>query len=459
MEKIVGFPLDAKVEGTGSDGLPVYSTKYSSPDLRKIVRSLISDGVVDMGGRYVKNPLKCALDESIREESGIIDFTSPYFKVDVNAGAIIVNGGIAVVPKSELTAFSYLTLNSNEDQKYQRTAITVYLKEKGGNNPEEEFQIDFFVSDGAPTYDEIGGVNYKGIKKENRKVIAYVVCHCQRTSDGTVQYVFSIDDTRFDSDLCGWAAPFVEIDTTDIYDEIDKVIAELEEKTQEAVNAYDEAIDGTTLSQIMQRLDDLESDVENIENQGSSTCPFPLGFIMCLIDDTDPNYLYPETTWEAFDESRFLLSSSDGTLGTLGSTGGESSVQLTTNNMPSHSHGLNNHTHSVGAHSHGLNSHTHSMAHTHRAGIYQTKDENSSLHVGLVSGSFNDRVFINGSSSARLTTEGSSAANTGAASGNTANSTAFNTGGNSNNTTSTGGGVAHNNMPPYLVVAMWKRVA
>ena len=42
--------------------------------------------------------------------------------------------------------------------------------------------------------------------------------------------------------------------------------------------------------------------------------------------------------------------------------------------------------------------------------------------------------------------------NTGGASGNTANSSAFNSG-------STGSGTAINNMPPYLAVYMWERVA
>ena len=66
------------------------------------------------------------------------------------------------------------------------------------------------------------------------------------------------------------------------------------------------------------------------------------------------------------------------------------------------------------------------------------------------------------SAAASGNTANSTAFNSGAASGNTANSTAFNSGaasGNTANNTAADASSAHENMPPYLSVYVWKRTA
>ena len=125
----------------------------------------------------------------------------------------------------------------------------------------------------------------------------------------------------------------------------------------------------------------------------------PIGSLYWSSKDTDPNKLFGGT-WTRI-KDKFILAAGD--TYTAGATGGSASAQLTVSNLPSHSHSLNNHTHSViasgfisggtysftgtsvnvsqftgntgtegshthtvGAHSHGLNSHTHSLnSHTH----------------------------------------------------------------------------------------------
>lgn len=180
-----------------------------------------------------------------------------------------------------------------------------------------------------------------------------------------------------------------------------------------------------------------------------------------------------------------------------------------------HHHGLNNHVHSVPAHHHGLNGHTHDMNHVHAISMWRTNSEAANYGLPLYEAGFKNRVLVEASGKTfaqsyktwgpylsngtwKGTTGGntgntanSAAFNTGGNSGNTANSAAFNTGGPSvgstanstafntgassgntasseafqsgapstDSTGSTGGGEAHSNMPPYLVVNMWKRVA
>ena len=201
---------------------------------------------------------------------------------------------------------------------------------------------------------------------------------------------------------------------------------------------------------------------------------FPIGYIYLSVSNVNPS-TYFGGTWEQIKDV-FLLSA--GTTYAAGSTGGTSTVTLTTSQIPSHTHGLNNHTHSVGAHSHGLNSHTHTYSksattsgstaltidqipsHAHnigRSGLY-----NSAGYGGFSQSTGNAEPFSTGSTGGGKGHTHSitlSSVKTGAASGSTANSTVFNTGGNSGNTTATGNGSSHNNMPPYLVVYMWKRTA
>lgn len=117
-------------------------------------------------------------------------------------------------------------------------------------------------------------------------------------------------------------------------------------------------------------------------------CILPVGMIIQLYSHADPNDMYPGTTWVRL--SNTFLWGCDAS-GTIGQTGGEKTHTLTTNEMPTHSHG--------------------SVYSQHASG---TKDK------------------------AWYTTSGSSVAY---------------------GAVETGGGVAHNNMPPYTQISIWRRTA
>lgn len=117
-------------------------------------------------------------------------------------------------------------------------------------------------------------------------------------------------------------------------------------------------------------------------------CLLPVGMIIQLYSHADPNDMYPGTTWVRL-ENTFLWGCDE--TGSIGTTGGEKTHTLTTEEMPEHSHG--------------------SVYSQHASG---TKDK------------------------AWYTTSGSSVAY---------------------GAVETGGGEAHNNMPPYTQVSIWRRTA
>lgn len=139
-----------------------------------------------------------------------------------------------------------------------------------------------------------------------------------------------------------------------------------------------------------------------------SDCPFPVGGIYISITSTNPSSIWAGTTWEQFAKGRTLvgLDSSDPDFTTSGHTGGKKTHTLTTDELPAHGHG---------------------MAHTHS----YTGPNTGSWKVGT------------GKAHTWCTSAG------GKTSGGASKAT----------TDNAGGGLAHNNLQPYIVVYMWKRVS
>ena len=127
-------------------------------------------------------------------------------------------------------------------------------------------------------------------------------------------------------------------------------------------------------------------------------CPYyPVGSIYLSVNSTNPGTIFGGS-WEQI-KDRFLLAC--GSTYSNGSTGGESTHTLTTNEMPSHSHTLN-----------------------------------KNVPYGMP---YNDTG--------------------GALSGNAGSGPYYRESYNPFSIANAGGGQAHNNMPPYLAVYVWKRVS
>ena len=117
------------------------------------------------------------------------------------------------------------------------------------------------------------------------------------------------------------------------------------------------------------------------------------------------------------------LDSGDADFDTAEETGGAKTHTLTVNEMPAHTHIQDAHTHTQNPHSH-------------------VENNNSATTGGLAGWGARD-TSTNPSVATGYSTADATAVNQ--------NATATNQ--------NTGGGAAHNNMPPYIAVYMWKRTA
>jgi hypothetical protein len=142
----------------------------------------------------------------------------------------------------------------------------------------------------------------------------------------------------------------------------------------------------------------------------------PVGSIFISAVPTNPLALLGIGVWARFGVGRTLVSqqAADPDFDVAEETGGEKTHTLDLTEIPSHAHSI---------------THTHSMTITYNtAGASNNEDYQRVTSLNWGSGGAVDHI------------------------GNTSASSAPNSG-------NAGGGLPHNNMPPYIVVYMWKRTA
>ena len=191
---------------------------------------------------------------------------------------------------------------------------------------------------------------------------------------------------------------------------------------------------------------------------GTVSCPWPVGAVLQMTNATNPNDVYPGTTWQEI-QGMFLLGSSSSY--SLGSTGGAASVTLTTEQLPSHNHSYTKANATSGGtaitkaqlpndtigtfnmRAWGNSSDTQYTTITNATGAISTSTDSANKLTKLA------YVGVDNVNSQKITirTGGSGTAHT-----HSVGSTSANSG-------STGSGSAVNNMPPYKVVNIWERVA
>lgn len=204
----------------------------------------------------------------------------------------------------------------------------------------------------------------------------------------------------------------------------------------------------------------------------------PVTTLYWTSDPRNPGDVYGGT-WKQI-KDRFILAAGD--TYTNGATGGNENTTLTTENLPSHMHGLNNHTHSftpsgsikvttnptfsgtavtsggmsansigeISMPEAGENRATYSssgcISHSRGTGDYTSRwyGEKYAKHIFSINVAHTHSVTAKGSISGGAYSFTGTAGTTGAASG---------------NTTATGSGTAFSNMPPYVAKYCWERTA
>lgn len=147
---------------------------------------------------------------------------------------------------------------------------------------------------------------------------------------------------------------------------------------------------------------------------------YPIGSIYISVNATNPQISLGFGTWEQI-KDRFLLAS--GSSYSSGSTGGEANHKLTINEIPGHNHTQ------YGVTSGSANSSPVRLAVQNDGNVVVYNSENTALWSTKTSGITTTKTF---------------------------RQTDINKDG---TTSSTGGNSSHNNMPPYLVVNIWRRIA
>ena len=201
---------------------------------------------------------------------------------------------------------------------------------------------------------------------------------------------------------------------------VDKTLSANQGKVlKELINDVDSEV-----NTVSDRVESTRSEIENFMRNDLINIIYPIGSIYMSVNNISPAS-FLGGTWEAI-QDRFLLAA--GSSYSAGSTGGAATVILTENEIPSHTHSRGT-MNIVGSFNHptwaatDMSSGSVSGAFTHGNGV-------TFQYTGMTD---NKRVSAKFSFNASKAWTGE--------------------------TSSIGGDAAHNNMPPYLTVYIWKRIS
>lgn len=217
-----------------------------------------------------------------------------------------------------------------------------------------------------------------------------------------------------------------------------------------------------------------------VSNVKSSTAvilaaAYPIGAIFLSAVSTNPATLLGFGTWTAFGTGRMPVGYDAGQteFNAAEKTGGAKTHTLSASEMPVHTHTQNAHNHTQDAHNHTQDAHNHTQnahnhtqdAHNHTQNAHAHAMNNQLWHIstGTAAWAFADSgagVTADATATNQATTstnQAATATNQAATSTNQAaiatNQAAIATNQNA------GSGSAHENLPPYITVFMWRRTA
>lgn len=201
------FPVDSIVTRLGDDGLPIYDRPYVSADLREVYASFFSNGVFMDDGTSL---------QVVSADGGM--------NVVVKAGTCHMNGAFGFETEQRTLQLDAASTSLDRiDTVVARLDLGIDAR-----------SIDLYVLKGTPAADPV-----RRNLTRNETVWELGLADIYLPKGIAAISQSRISDTRLETSRCGAVAPFAEFDTTALYDQ-------LKQATANAVDAMQDALDGTT---------------------------------------------------------------------------------------------------------------------------------------------------------------------------------------------------------------------
>ena len=207
------FPVDSIVTKLGADGLPVYDRPYASADLRGVYANFFSNGVF--------------MDDSTSLQ---VTTATGGMNVYVKAGTCNINGAFGVESEQRTLQLGAASASLDRiDTIVARLDLAI-----------EARSLDLYVLKGTPAENPVRpNLTRNETVWELGLADVYLPKGIATISQGR------ISDTRLETKRCGAVTPFVEFDTTTLFEQ-------LKQATKDAVGAMNDALDGTTAGNLKQ---------------------------------------------------------------------------------------------------------------------------------------------------------------------------------------------------------------
>ena len=217
------FPVDSIVTKLGDDGLPIYDRPYVSADLREVYSNFFTNGVF--------------MDDSTSLQ---VMTATGGMNVYVKAGTCHINGAFGVEPEQRTLQIDAASASLDRiDTIVARLDLAI-----------EARSLDLYVVKGTPAEDPV-----RPSLTRNETVWELGLADVYLPKGVATISQARISDTRLETQRCGVVTPLVELDTTTLFEQ-------LQQATQDAVDAMNDALDGTTAGNLQRYRKSLRVETE-----------------------------------------------------------------------------------------------------------------------------------------------------------------------------------------------------
>ena len=195
---MIGYPIDSHVT-FNSQGIPSYDRAISSEPLRKLIKSLFSDGVLP-------NP---STNMQVQAGEGMT--------VIVNPGFAICNGCMKLEEKART-----LVVQASSTSLDRIDTVILRL-----NNNEDVRSLDFYVLQGTPATNPV-----RPSLTQNDTIWEIGLADIFIASNTSVITNQRITDTRYETARCGIISSISEFDTTTLYQQVQADLDEFKDVSE-----------------------------------------------------------------------------------------------------------------------------------------------------------------------------------------------------------------------------------